>query len=85
MGGEGEPALKAFLDDPGATGPAQAMGQRLLRERLAEVLRPWPPRGREVIAPRFGLRDGHPKVLKEVVRSTASPGSASPRALFRMV
>jgi hypothetical protein len=40
LGGKGERALKAFLDDPDATGPAQAADQRLPYERLAEVLRP---------------------------------------------
>jgi DNA-directed RNA polymerase sigma subunit (sigma70/sigma32) len=69
LGCEGEPVLKAFLADPNTTGPARALDQRLLRERLAEVLRSWPPPGREGIEPRFGLWDGRPKALKEVARA----------------
>ncbi len=43
--------------------------QRLLRERIAEVLRSLTPREREVIELRFGLRDGRSRTLDEVARS----------------
>ena len=68
LGGEGEPALKAFLADPDGTGPARAADQRLLRERL-DGLAACTPQGREAIAPRFGLRGGRSKALKEVARA----------------
>jgi len=68
VGGEGERALEDFLNDRGAVNPGAHVDQRLLRERVAEVLKSLAPREREVIELRFGLRDGHPKTLDEVAR-----------------
>jgi RNA polymerase primary sigma factor len=68
VGGEGERALEDFLSDHGAVNPGQTVDQRLLRERMAEVLRSLAPREREVIELRFGLKDGHPRTLDEVAR-----------------
>ena len=39
VGGEGERALEDFLGDHGAINPGIYVDQRLLRERVAEVLR----------------------------------------------
>src|SRR5207237_4935049 len=64
VGGEGERALEDFLSDHGAVNPGQTVDQRLLRERVGEVLRSLAPREREVIVLRFGLRDGHPRTLE---------------------
>jgi RNA polymerase primary sigma factor len=69
LGGEGERALEDFLDDPDATNPGTAVDQRLLRERIHEILRSLTPREREVIELRFGLKDGQPKTLEEVARA----------------
>jgi RNA polymerase primary sigma factor len=69
LGGDGERALEDFLDDPGATNPGTAVDQRLLRERITEILRSLTPREREVIEMRFGLKDGQPKTLEEVART----------------
>jgi RNA polymerase primary sigma factor len=68
VGGDGERALEDFLSDTAAPNPGQHVDQRLLRERIAEVLRSLAPREREVIELRFGLRDGHPKTLDEVAK-----------------
>jgi RNA polymerase primary sigma factor len=68
VGGDGERALEEFLSDHGSMTPGQHADQRLLRERIAEVLRSLAPREREVIELRFGLRDGHPRTLDEVAK-----------------
>jgi len=68
VGGEGERALEDFLGDHGAINPGIHVDQRLLRERIAEVLKSLAQREREVIELRFGLRDGHPKTLDEVAK-----------------
>jgi RNA polymerase primary sigma factor len=68
VGGEGERALEDFLSDHGAVNPGLTVDQRLLRERVGEVLRSLAPREREVIELRFGLRDGHPRTLDEVAK-----------------
>jgi RNA polymerase primary sigma factor len=64
----GEDALQVLLSD-GAAGPATAVDEQLLRERIAEVLRCLPPRDREVIELRFGLLDGRQRTLAEVART----------------
>src|SRR5262249_42700003 len=66
---DSERALEDLLDDPDATNPGRAVDQRLLRERIGEVLRSLTPREREVIELRFGLRDGRPRTLEEVARA----------------
>jgi RNA polymerase primary sigma factor len=68
VGGEGERALEEFLSDHGAINPGQHVDQRLLRERITEVLRSLAQREREVIELRFGLRDGQPRTLDEVAK-----------------
>lgn len=68
VGGDGERALEDFLSDPASLNPGARVDQRLLRERIAEVLRSLAPREREVIELRFGLRDGHPRTLDEVAK-----------------
>ncbi|VTS08180.1 sigma-70 family RNA polymerase sigma factor [Tuwongella immobilis] len=68
MGGDGERALEDFLSDHGTPTPGENVDQRLLRERIHEVLRSLAPREREVIELRFGLKDGTPRTLDEVAR-----------------
>jgi len=68
IGGDGERALEDFLSDRITPNPGQHVDQRLLRERVAEVLRSLAPREREVIELRFGLRDGQPRTLDEVAK-----------------
>jgi RNA polymerase primary sigma factor len=68
VGGEGERALEDFLSDHQTPTPGEHVDQRLLRDRIIEVLRSLAPREREVIELRFGLKDGTPKTLDEVAR-----------------
>jgi RNA polymerase primary sigma factor len=69
IGGDGERSLEDFLSDEGATtSPGDNVDQRLLRDRINEVLRSLAPREREVIELRFGLRDGTPRTLDEVAK-----------------
>ena len=68
LGGDGERALEDFLSDGGTPNPGANVDQRLLRERIVEVLRSLAPREREVIELRFGLKDGTPRTLDEVAK-----------------
>jgi len=68
IGGDGERALEDFLSDHSTPTPGQNVDQRLLRERIVEVLRSLAPREREVIELRFGLKDGQPRTLDEVAK-----------------
>jgi RNA polymerase primary sigma factor len=68
IGGDGERALEDFLSDVQTPNPGEHVDQRLLKERIIEVLKSLAPREREVIELRFGLKDGTPKTLDEVAR-----------------
>jgi RNA polymerase primary sigma factor len=68
IGGDGERALEDFLSDTSTPTPGQHVDQRLLRERIVEVLKSLAPREREVIELRFGLKDGQPRTLDEVAK-----------------
>ena len=68
VGGDGERALEDFLSDHQTPNPGEFVDQRLLKDRINEVLRSLAPREREVIELRFGLKDGTPKTLDEVAR-----------------
>jgi len=67
-GGDGERALEDFLSYRQTPNPGEHVDQRLLKERIMEVLRSLAPREREVIELRFGLKDGTPRTLDEVAR-----------------
>ncbi len=68
VGGEGERALEDFLSDHQTPTPGEHADQRLLKERIHEVLKSLAPREREVIELRYGLADGQPRTLDEVAR-----------------
>jgi RNA polymerase primary sigma factor len=68
VGGDGERALEDFLSDHQTPNPGEHVDQRLLKDRICEVLKSLAPREREVIELRFGLKDGTPKTLDEVAR-----------------
>jgi RNA polymerase primary sigma factor len=69
FGNDDEQSAASFLADPSEANPGEETDRHLLRERIDEVLRSLPPRDREVIELRFGLRDGQPRSLEEVSRS----------------
>jgi RNA polymerase primary sigma factor len=64
--GHDEGGLQDILRDSSADQAGAEVDQHLLKERMDEVLRSLPPRDREVIEMRFGLRDGLPLTLGEV-------------------
>jgi RNA polymerase primary sigma factor len=66
FGDEQDGSLQDFLHDHRPQDMAGEVDRRLLRDRLAEVLRCLPLRDREVIELRFGLNDGRPRSLEEV-------------------
>src|SRR5262249_53480334 len=68
FGGNEENTWLAYLNDTAAASPGTAADHHLLGERIAEVLRSLPPRDREVLELRFGLRDGKTRTLDEVAR-----------------
>lgn len=68
VGGDGERALEDFLSDHQTPNPGEHVDQRLLKDRINEVLRSLAPREREVIELRFGLKDGTPRTLDEVAK-----------------
>jgi RNA polymerase primary sigma factor len=66
VGDEEEDGLHKILADRDTTNPAEEADRRLLKERVAGLLRCLAPRDREVIELRYGLRDGRPRSLEEV-------------------
>jgi RNA polymerase primary sigma factor len=64
----GEGSFQDFLHDPSTPDLAHELDQQLLRERIDEVLRCLPPRYREIIELRFGLKDGRQWSLDEVAQ-----------------
>jgi RNA polymerase primary sigma factor len=67
-GEDGEESWASFLPDEATASPGEAADRLLLKERIAEVLRCLPPRDRDVLELRFGLRDGQSRTLEEVAR-----------------
>ncbi len=69
FGADGEEGtLQKFLSDAHSSEAGPEMDRRLLRERVAEVLRCLAPRDREVLELRFGLKDGHARSLDEIAQ-----------------
>jgi RNA polymerase primary sigma factor len=68
FGNDQEQAWVDVLSDTSADSPAETAHHHLLQERIAEVLRALPPRDREVLELRFGLRDGQARTLDEVAQ-----------------
>jgi RNA polymerase primary sigma factor len=64
---DGHLAFQGLLTDESAS-PVEAAEEHMLQERIAESLRSLPPRDREVIELRFGLRNGRPHTLDEVAQ-----------------
>ena len=66
IGEEEDSHLGDFIQDEGASEPAEAASYNLLREQLVDVLKTLTPREETVLRMRFGLEDGQPKTLEEV-------------------
>jgi RNA polymerase primary sigma factor len=67
--GDEEHTWENFVGDVQADDPGDAADRLLLKERVTELLRSLPPRDREVLELRFGLRDGRSRTLEEVARA----------------
>jgi RNA polymerase primary sigma factor len=68
LGGDDEDTWANLLSDQESMVPGEAADQRLLKERITELLCSLAPRDREVLELRFGLRDGRPHTLDDVAQ-----------------
>lgn len=66
VGDEEDSELGMFVEDDISPTPSQLVYQKLLRERVDEVLDTLSPREARILRMRFGLDDGHPNTLEEV-------------------
>jgi len=66
IGEEEDSHLGDFIEDEGATAPAEAASTTLLREQLSTVLETLTEREEMVLRLRFGLDDGRARTLEEV-------------------
>lgn len=63
---EDEETLGDFIPDESVPSPLKEALKARLREDLLRALQDLEPREREILELRYGLRDGHPRTLKEV-------------------
>jgi len=66
MSEEDEETLGDFIPDESSPSPLKEAIKARLREDLIRALQELEPREREILELRYGLRDGHPRTLKEV-------------------
>jgi len=66
MGDDNDVTLAEAVEDTEAISPSQAAENKMLHERLADLVGALPDRERKIIELRFGLADGKPRTLKEV-------------------
>lgn len=65
-GEDGDSEISNFIKDENAVQPDEAVVQKVLREKLMEVLETLTPREQKVIRLRYGLDDSRPRTLEEV-------------------
>ncbi len=68
VGEEEDSELGSFIPDDETPTPPDTVYQRLLQERLDDVLTTLTPREARILRMRFGLQDGHSYTLEEVGR-----------------
>ncbi len=68
---EGESSLAEFVEDAESLTPAQVASQKLLRERIKNILVDLTPREQKILEMRFGLADGITHTLEEVGKEFA--------------
>ncbi len=61
-----EDTLGDLIADENVPSPSKEALKEKLREELLKVIQELDPREREILELRYGLRDGHPRTLKEV-------------------
>jgi RNA polymerase primary sigma factor len=68
IGEEEDSNLGDFIEDHKALAPADAASRQMLKEQMDDVLDTLSERERDVLAMRFGLKDGRSRTLEEVGR-----------------
>ena len=68
MGSEDNSVLVDFIADDSVASPLDETNREMLREQMQDILDSLSEREREVLALRFGLKDGEAKTLEEVGR-----------------
>jgi RNA polymerase primary sigma factor len=68
VGDEDDSELGSFIEDTLSLGPTQLTQQKMLREKIEEVLSTLSPREARILRLRFGLDGGHSCTLEEVGR-----------------
>ncbi len=66
VGTEDNSYLGDFIEDDSLPGPVDAASRQLLREEMRDILESLSERERDVLAMRFGLKDGQGHTLEEV-------------------
>ncbi len=64
--GEEDSTLGEFIEDEKSLSPSQVAAQKLLKDRIREVLTDLTPREQKILRMRFGLDDGVTHTLEEV-------------------
>src|SRR5665811_320866 len=68
VGEEEDSSLGDFIEDQKLPAPADAASRQILREQVGDVLNTLSDRERDVLAMRYGLKDGRARTLEEVGR-----------------
>lgn len=68
IGDDENDTLADFIEDEGAPSPAEESYREFLKEELDEALSNLTDREKKIVELRYGLRDGHPRTLKEVAQ-----------------
>jgi len=66
VGGEDDSEFGTFLEDQATPTPSQVVYEKMLKERVHEVLATLTPREARILRMRFGLDDNRPYTLEEV-------------------
>ncbi|MBO5925660.1 MAG: sigma-70 family RNA polymerase sigma factor, partial [Clostridia bacterium] len=66
VGDEEDSTLAIFIEDDKSPSPTDAVGSKMLRGQLLDLLKTLTPREEKVIRMRYGLDDNRPRTLEEV-------------------
>ena len=68
VGEDDEGKLVDFIEDEGAPSPAKESYREFMSDKLEEALERLEDRQKKIVELRYGLKDGHPRTLKEVAQ-----------------
>ncbi|MFP4646538.1 MAG: RNA polymerase sigma factor RpoD/SigA [Candidatus Acetothermia bacterium] len=68
IGDDDNDTLADFIEDEGAPSPAEESYREFLQEELDEALSNLTEREKKIVELRYGLKDSHPRTLKEVAQ-----------------